>query len=126
MGKKNLIIGSLWIMLFMLLGGFLETKLADAEWKKTMAHHLLVSAHIHGGMFGVLNVLYGILIGKLRLSGTGIAAGSWLSIAGALIFPIFMMGTLVLDPLKFAIPLGGLSMILAWAIMFYSVLKAES
>ena len=123
MEKKNIVIGCVWIFLFLALGSFLEMKPGVGEdWKESTMRHLWKTAHLHGGLFGILNLLYGLIISNRKLSGKVIFAGSILAVIGAIIFPISLfLGGISLTLVK-AAPLGGLSMIAAWAIMSYAVI----
>ena len=128
MYKKNLVIGSIWIVLFLMLGGFLEVKLGTAgpEWFQSSMRSFMKTAHLHGAMFGVLNLLYALLIKNFKLEGGLIAAGSWLAVIGALIFPVALFLAAFAEGVVKAAPLGGASMILAWLAMAYTMITTDS
>lgn len=63
MSKKNIISGSILIFLFLVLGAILKAKGASGgeEWKQSTMRHLWRVAHVHGGLFGMLNLLFGLV-----------------------------------------------------------------
>lgn len=128
MGKKNLIIGGIWIVLFLALGGFLEMKLGTAgpEWFESSMRSFMKTAHLHGALFGILNILYALLIKNYRLSGTFVSAGSWLAVVAAVIFPVALFAAGFNEALVKVAPLGGASMILAWVAMAVSLFSANA
>lgn len=126
MEKKNYIVGALWIMLYMLIGVYFEAMIAQGKIQDLMqsqAGHFLKSAHVHGGMFGMLNILYGFLAHRTHSSGTLINVGTWLAVVGALVFPVALFLAGAVHPMIIRVaPLGALSMIAAWGIMSYLLL----
>ncbi len=125
-GKKNLIIGALWVFLFTALGFILEMKLRAGDvWLKSVTRELWRTAHLHGGTFGILNLVYGLIL--LKVSGLPkiAAVGSWLAVLGALIFPTSLFLAGITMPAAYAAPVGGACMIAAWACMFFALLAAK-
>ncbi len=88
--------------------------------------NLWKTAHLHGAIFGVLNIVYGLLISKLGLKGKLISIGSVLAVLGALIFPIALFLGGINLKFAYAAPLGGVSMIIAWAIISYTLVVQKS
>jgi uncharacterized membrane protein YgdD (TMEM256/DUF423 family) len=126
MEKKNLVIGSLWIFLFTLLGFVLETKaMAGEEWKQSTMRMLWKTAHFHGAIFGILNISYGLLISTLNLKGRAISLGSFLAVLGALVFPMALFLGGINMKFAYAAPLGGIGMILAWGMMSYTIITKK-
>ncbi|MFQ5905307.1 MAG: hypothetical protein ACE5JA_01920 [bacterium] len=118
MARKNMVIGALWIFLFMILGSVLEFKLgAGEEWLQSPMRQLWKTAHLHGAIFGILNIIYALLITRMKLNGKTISAGSILALAGALVFPTSLFLAGIFYNFVYAAPFGGVSMILAWLLM---------
>ena len=80
MSKKNIVIGSILILLFVILGVALKGKSGSGgeEWKQSPMRHLLRVAHIHGGLFAMLNVIYGLVVINFKLRGKIIFSGTFL------------------------------------------------
>ena len=123
-GKKNIIFGWSWLILFLILGFYLFLRAADPSWAG-LQRLAWRAAHVHGNVLAFLNILYGLTIDKTNL-GSGLKqAGSWLAIIGA----ILLSGSLLLMPFFMQIALvemiGGAVIILAVAIMIYGQLFAR-
>lgn len=111
-GRRNLIFGWLWLLLFMFFGAFIKMKLGDDEYREGYTRDMWRAAHAHGNLFSLINILYGLLLGRASLSPGLKNAGSWLVIAGAVLLP----GTLFLSPLAPAVePLGVLGALCMFA-----------
>jgi uncharacterized membrane protein YgdD (TMEM256/DUF423 family) len=110
--------------MFMILGAYLEIKLgAGDEWKESMTRGMWKTAHLHGAIFGILNIVYGLLIRNLKLDGKLIKTGSIFAVIAALLFPVGLFLGGINFKFVYIAPIGGLCMIIAWAIMFYKLLK---
>ena len=125
MEKKNLIVGSLWVMIFMVLGAYLEMQLGTdgKEWQGSLARGMWKTAHLHGAIFGILNILYGLLIKSLNFEDKIINTGSIFAILGALLFPVSLFLGGISFKFVYVAPIGGLCMIVAWLIMSYKIIK---
>lgn len=125
MEKKNLIIGSLWILLFMVLGAYLEMRLGTGgkEWQDSLTRGMWKTAHLHGAIFGILNILYGLLIKGLNFDDKIINTGSIFAILSALLFPVSLFLGGINFKFAYIAPIGGLCMIIAWLIMSYKIIK---
>ena len=125
MGKKNLIIGSLWIMIFMMLGAYLEMRLGTGgkEWQDSLTRGMWKTAHLHGAIFGILNILYGLLIKIFDFDDKVINTGSILAVLGASLFPVSLFLGGISFKFVYAAPIGGLCMIIAWFLMSYKIIK---
>ena len=122
-----MIVGALWIFLFMVLGSILELRLgAGEEWLQSSMRQFWKTAHLHGGIFGMLNILYALVIRRMKLSGKTIAAGSILAIVGTVIFPIGLFFAGIMYNFVYVVPLGGLCMILAWLLMFLTITTSKT
>jgi len=125
MERKNLILGSILISLFTLLGFYLETQLgAGAEWQNSTRHHMWKTAHLHGNLFGVLNIIYGLLIFYLKKPADSfLKTGGLLAFTGGILFPfaLFMGG--VIPQLVYLAPIGGLCMIVSWFLLSFTLIR---
>lgn len=122
MEKKNIFTGAILITLFLILGAYLESQLgAGILWKTSPRHGFWKTAHIHGIGFGILNILYALML-KNYTSGKGILQiGSYLAIIGSFL-PIGLFLAGIQEDLKFLAPVGGLGMVSAWVVLTYSLL----
>jgi uncharacterized membrane protein YgdD (TMEM256/DUF423 family) len=125
MERKNIIVGVVLVLLFLVLGAYLESQLgAGILWKTSPRHGLWKMAHIHGIGFGILNILFGLLV-KNYGNGKNIAnLGGYLAIAGSLL-PIGLFLAGIQSELKFLAPVGGFSMVLAWFVLTYTVVTKK-
>ncbi len=120
-GKKNILFGLVYFLTTLGLGMFLANKgqAADPEWAQSTAKHLLATAHSHGNLEALLNIMFGYLICRLGdPSATLTKAASVLLIVGA----AFHSGTIYLAGagLGFALtftPVGAISMVIGVAMM---------
>ena len=125
MSKKNIMIGSIMIFLFIVLGAVLKSKggAGTEEWKQSTMRHLWRVAHVHGGLFGMLSLLFGLVIYNLSLKGKLLSLGSILSVIGAIVFPgSFFLAGFLGGKILFLSHLGGISMTIAWAILVYTII----
>ena len=125
MSKKNIVAGSVLIFLFLVLGAVLKSKGAAGgeEWKQSTIRHLWRVAHVHGGLFGVLSLLFGLVIDNLKLKGMILSVGSTLVVIGAIIFPgSFFLAGFLGKKILFLSHLGGMCMIIAWVILAYAII----
>jgi hypothetical protein len=116
-GKKNLVLGFLFLGLFMAVGfglGYMHDLAAGkADWIAQYAagsHFEIRMAYAHGGLFGIVNVAIGLALMKLPLRAAGVI--SWLALGGLLMpLGIALHAAFGLPPVL--VLAGGLSMILA-------------
>lgn len=124
MEKKNVVVGAIVIFLFLLLGIVLQMKMhAGEQWKQSMMHHLWKTAHLHGLGFGILNVLYGLVVGRFQLKGKATTTGGVLAIIGGIIFPIGLFLGGIMPAFLKLLSIGAFSMLLAWAIITFVLIK---
>ena len=121
MERKNLIVGMACVIVFMCLGAFLEMNHLT-KWVGGMTRGMWSLAHAHGTLFGVLNIIIGLLIINLKLDGKAMRIGSILAIVGVLVFPLGLFLDGINMKFEFIAPLGGLSMIAAWVLTLYSAM----
>lgn len=131
-GKKNIVIG-LFIMAGFMLYGFLLIYLRDfapnaAEWAAAYGngkHFEARLAHVHGNLFGFLNILIGYLLFRLDLTAKQKALVSWTGIAG-LLMPIGIVMELLLKAPPYFVLVGAVSMTASVFLLGLFVLKSKS
>lgn len=131
-GKKNLVAG-LFAMAGFMAYGFLLIYLRDfapnaSEWAasySTGKHFEARLAHVHGNLFGFLNIVVGYLLYKLDLSGSQLAWVSWTSLVG-LLMPIGILLELVLGAPPFFVLVRAMSMVMSVLLLGVFVLKSTS
>ncbi len=105
----------------MIFGFYLELKLANQQWFAEpfgIPRQFYRSAHVHGNLLAVLNLLYALFIGTAALSDSLKRWGSYLMVAGSVLIPVGILVLAAGGP-PFLSPLGAISTILAVAIMAY-------
>ena len=116
MERKNIIVGVLLVAVFLILGAYLESQLgAGVLWKTSSRHSFWKIAHIHGLGFGILNILYGLLLKNYGVKNNVFNAGSYLAVLG-LFMPLGLFLAGIQSDLKMIVPVGGVSMIFAWLV----------
>lgn len=126
-GKKNLIIG-LWTMGAFMFLGFVLVYLRDfapnaAEWASqysTGAHFETRLAHVHGTLFGFLNIVIGFLLYQFPVCDRGTRLISWLSLGGILM-PIGILGEVVLGTSPIFVLVGATSMTVAMVLYGFAL-----
>jgi len=126
-GKKNILFGLVYFLATLGLGIFLVNKgqAADPDWAQSTAKHLLGTAHSHGNLEALLNIIFGYLICRLAdPSAILTKVASILLIVGA----VFHSGTIYLAGagLDFALTftlVGAISMVLGVAMMIPIVVQ---
>ncbi|MAG31535.1 MAG: hypothetical protein CL908_11675 [Deltaproteobacteria bacterium] len=126
-GKKNILFGLVYFLTTLGLGLFMANKgnAADPEWAQSTAKQLLGTAHSHGNMEALLNVLLGYLI--CRLADPSAMFGKVASVL-LLVGAVFHSGTIYLAGagLMFALnltPVGAFSMVFGVALMIPIVVQ---
>ena len=118
MERKNIITGIAVLVFYLVLGAYLKTQLGSGEeWIKSMQHGLWKAAHVHGAIFGILNILFGLLIATFSLQGNLIKIAGILAVVGAIFMPFGLFLTGIAAVFQVMTPIGGFSMILAWILM---------
>jgi len=123
-GKKNMVFGFAYFITTLLLGLYLANKgqSQDPAWEDSPAHHLLGTAHAHGNLESVLNIIIGYILCHLEVPPRLASIVSILLLVGA----IFHSGMLYLTGLGLEAavnlaPIGALSLIATMALMAYLV-----
>lgn len=118
-GRRNIAWGFVFLGLFMATGfllGYLHDLSPEREkWIAEYAagrHFELRLAHVHGSLFGLINVAIGLALAKLPFPARPARAISWLALAG-LLLPIGILGHALFGVPPVLVLLGGLSMIVA-------------
>jgi len=130
-GKKNIVIG-LFIMAGFMLYGFLLIYLRDfapnaAEWAAAYGngkHFEARLAHVHGNLFGFLNILIGYLLFRLDLTAKQKTLVSWTGIVG-LLMPLGIVMELLLKAPPYFVLVGAVSMTASVFLLGVFVLKSK-
>ena len=131
-GKKNIVIG-LFIMAGFMLYGFLLIYLRDfapnaAQWAAAYGngkHFEARLAHVHGNLFGFLNILIGYLLFRLDLTAKQKTLVSWTGITG-LLMPIGIVMELLLKAPPYFVLVGAVSMTASVFLLGVFVLKSKN
>jgi hypothetical protein len=131
-GKKNIVVG-LFIMAGFMLYGFLLIYLRDfapnaAEWAAAYGngkHFEARLAHVHGNLFGFLNILIGYLLFRLDLTAKQKTLVSWTGIVG-LLMPIGIVMELLLKAPPYFVLVGAVSMTASVFLLGLFVLKSKN
>ncbi len=120
-GKKNILFGLVYFLATLALGLFLANKgqAADPEWAQSTAKHLLGTAHSHGNLEALLNIIFGYMICQLGdPAATLTKATSILLIMGAALHSgtIYLAGAGMGFALTFT-PIGAISTVVGVALM---------
>lgn len=118
-GRKNVGWGFLFLGLFMATGFFLgymhDLSPQREAWIEQYAigtHFEIRMAHVHGALFGLINVAVGLALLALPLPSTRARRISWLALAG-LLMPIGILLHAILAVPPVLVLLGGAAMIVA-------------
>lgn len=127
-GKKNLIAG-FWTMGAFMFLGFVLVYLRDfapnaAEWAAEYGngkHFETRLAHVHGTLFGFLNVVIGFMLYQFPVCSRGTKLISWLALGGILM-PFGILGEVTLGTSPIFVLVGASSMTLAMIIYGFALL----
>ena len=129
-GKTNIRIG-LWVMAFFMLYGFVLIYLRDfapgkEEWIAQYAsgpHFQSRLAHVHGNLFALLNIVFGLVLLKLDIPATLAKWASWLALGG-LLMPLGILSEVYLGLPPFLVILGAASILLATITLAIGISRA--
>jgi len=118
-GRKNVAAGLFMLAGFMLYG-FVLVYLRDfaperAAWiasYSTGTHFESRLAHVHGGLFALINIVIGVLLNRYALNPRSAQAVSWLALAG-LLMPLGILAEVLAGVPPLLVLLGGISMLVA-------------
>ncbi len=130
-GKANVVTG-LWVMAFFMIYGFLLIYLRDfapgkEQWIAEYAngaHFESRLAHVHGNLFSLLNIVFGLVLLKLRIPDGLAKWASWLALGG-LLMPLGILSEVYLGLAPFLVIVGGISIFAATVTLAIGVGKAE-
>lgn len=130
-GKKNIVAGIGFLFGFMLYG-FVLVYLRDfapgkEEWiasYTTGEHFEARLAHVHGNLFAILNIVYGLLLLRLSLDSASANWISWLALVGMLM-PLGILAEVLAGAPPVFVLLGGASMAVATAWLGVAALRAR-
>lgn len=128
-GRKNLIAGFWGMASFMFLG-FALVYLRDfapgaAEWAAdygTGKHFETRLAHVHGTLFGFLNVVMGYLLFQIRICRKAAGVISILALLG-LLMPIGILGEVLLGTSPVFVLVGAASMTFSMILFGFAIMK---
>lgn len=120
-GKKNMVFGFCYMIITIGLGMFLANKLGsgDSEWIQSSTRMYLKTAHVHGNLESVLNILIGFILCRY---GSGVATLARVASILAIVGAVFHSGMLFLGGLgvDFAMklaPVGAISLLVTIVLM---------
>jgi hypothetical protein len=124
-GKTNIKFGFLWITLATFLGFILALKMQTGgeEWQKSLIRNYWKAAHVHANTLAILNILYGLFIGRVGLGDGAKKAGCGLALAGMIIMPLGLFFAPLIQPIGYIIPLGEWCIIISMGIMAAGAFK---
>ena len=130
LGKKNIKFGFLWITLATFLGFILAIKsqmggpeVIDA-WKKSVTHGFWKTTHVHANTLAILNILYGLFIGRVGLGDGAKNLCSNLALAGMIIMPLGLFLVPFIQPIGYLIPIGEWCIIISMGMMAAGAFKS--
>lgn len=121
-GKKNIVFGFAFFITTLILGMYLAIKAqsGDPAWEESPAHEILGTAHAHGNLESVLNILIGYILCQLEAPPAIIKIASILLLIGAIFHSgmLYLTGVGVTAAINIA-PVGAISLIVTMALMVY-------
>ncbi len=101
-GLRNIQFGLIWLAVLMIAGVINAIILdSNAEYEAVSSgpkgtpggrREFIRSAHVHGALFSLINIVYGLLINQAVLSESVKNWGSWLMIVGVVLLPLGLAG----------------------------------
>ncbi len=130
-GKLNIQTG-LWVMAGFMVYGFILIYLRDfAPGKETWIasstngpHFEAKLAHVHGNLFSLLNIVFGLVLLNVSIPQSYAKIGSWLAIGG-LLMPIGILSELYLGLPPLLVVVGGISILLATVVLALGISKGQ-
>jgi hypothetical protein len=126
LGKNNIKFAFFWITLSTFLGFILGVKALTGgeEWKKSVTHDFWLNAHVHGNTLAILNVLYGLIIGRVGLEHGFKRLGCSLALVGMIVMPLGLFLYPLIEPVGYIIPLGEWCIIISMGMMAAGAFKS--
>ena len=131
-GKLNIQTG-LWVMAGFMLYGFLLIYFRDfapdkAAWiagNADGAHFEARLAHVHGNLFSLLNIVFGLVLLNFKMPTFYAKWGSWLTLGG-LLMPLGILAELYLGFPPIFVIVGGISIFAAAVMIALGVGKSQA
>lgn len=131
-GKWNVVVG-LWVMAFFMLYGFYliyardfaPDKLSWIETYNLSPHFEARLAHVHGNLFALLNIVFGLLLLKLSIPASLGRWAAWLALAG-LLMPLGILSEIYLGLPPILVLVGALSILAATILLAVGTLRLKS
>lgn len=128
-GRKNLIAG-FWVMATFMFLGFILVYLRDfapgaQEWAAQYAtgkHFETRLAHVHGTLFGFLNIVIGYLLFQIRICRKGARVISISALLGVLM-PFGILGEVILGTSPIFVLIGAASMTFSMILFGFAIFK---
>ena len=128
-GRKNLIAG-FWVMATFMFLGFILVYLRDfapgaEEWAAQYAtgkHFETRLAHVHGTLFGFLNIVIGYLLYQIRICRKGARVISISALLGVLM-PFGILGEVILGTSPIFVLIGAASMTFSMILFGFAIFK---
>jgi hypothetical protein len=128
-GRKNLIAG-FWVMATFMFLGFILVYLRDfapgaQEWAAQYAtgkHFETRLAHVHGTLFGFLNIVIGYLLFQIRICRKGARVISISALVGVLM-PFGILGEVILGTSPIFVLIGAASMTFSMILFGFAIFK---
>ncbi len=122
-GRLNIRTG-LWVMAGFMLYGFLLIYLRDfspdkAAWiagSDDGAHFEARLAHVHGNLFSLLNIVFGLVLLNIKMPENIAKWASWTALGG-LLMPIGILSELYLGLAPFLVVIGGISIFISTVLL---------
>ncbi len=130
-GRINIAAG-LWVMVFFMLYGFLLIYWRDfgpgkEQWIASYndgAHFESRLAHVHGNLFALLNIAFGLVLLNLKVPETLARWASWLALGG-LLMPLGILSEVYLNFAPVLVIVGGVSITAATVTLAIGAGKAK-
>jgi len=130
-GKKNIAAGFLFLAGFMLYGFSLIYLRDFAPGKEAWIAEYAIGthfesrlAHVHGGLFALINIVVGCLLFRFPVRRASAKAISWLALIGMLM-PLGILSEVLFGLPPFFVLLGGLAMVVAMIWFGVAVLRTD-
>jgi len=126
-GNRNKKFGWLWMLIGIIVGAVLGMWSFNGPFASPLGDYtslprrLVRLAHIAFIALGIINVLYGYEIDKLKQSSK--LLGSWAMMLGAIMMPIFLIGAAFYEPMKYLTVIPASLVIIALFVMVWGKLK---
>ena len=124
-GKRNVSFGWFWILVGLVVGAVMGTWAFNGPLPSpvgdysSLPRRMLRLSHIAFIMLGIINILYGYGLEKIRLR----KVGSVCMIYGAILMPVFLIAAVFFEPLKYLTMIPATLVVVAVSIMVFGQIK---